>query len=1635
MSSQSSKRAARKAAMSRFKNNRKNGFNVLDDDAGHFKEEEDVYEMVDQEEYKNLVESRRQREDFVVDDDGIGYYDDGEECLGDEDQVEARSKKTKRGSKSKGSTADLTARSLKKMRKNRAAQNLASSSRNRFMEDDDTEDKDDVVSSNRSMWDFVNVGANASAGADSTSSDRGKNSGSRPKGRPDLDEILGELDDPFEKLKQSKAKSRGGRGTYGSAGRQRMPQGRRPQQRRPAPSRPRFRRDENHYDYENEEDNDFDATGFADDDDDNIQNTDVDPPKEGSAPVLAEHEESTKPVTEASEKKSPSADDMEVEEITERSSKDAEGGVAEEKDNTMDTIEEEKSSSGETTPPPRRRLLGSKKKLLQRRSAPALKAAEKETAPAPLKEKETPKKSPTNAFATPIMDTNSASFSPQEISAEPTATAAASSNLESYVQCAAAATATVTEGDDSEPQRYIDFYYMDAAERRNGDVHLFGKVAVPDKDAKDADKKFVSCCAVVKGNLRNLFVLPRRITGEDGEEEYAAWNNVHEELKGILQPKCIPKIAGASWAGKVVQREYAFDDPEVPREKTAYMKVVYDAKYPAPDEDICFKGREYVAKILNGKASTLETFLLKRKLMGPCWLRIQDPNPSERNVSWCAVELQVPSPKQVLRLDSVVAPGTPPRPAPPVVAVTLKLKTVVNPKTAKNEIVSVSAVCHKRVLLDTGTDQSPHLMTQVSLIRPIHLDDGTNGIQRGMAKFPRDIDKEIATKMPQLKKMPNERALLSMLVTQIGNWDPDVLVGHHAWGHDIQVLLTRCVEHKVRMWSKFGRQRRTDLPSKSHFSTGKDWAIAEAISGRLLCDTYLSAQEHLNETTYSLTNLAKTQLKANRQEIEPMDTPQYFQKSETIVALARHTLNDAQLVQRLMFKLQILPLSKQLTNIAGNLWSQTLKSNRAGRTEYLLLHEFHRLKFLVPEKHKGKRDDAGKAKYAGGLVLDPKRGLYDTFILLLDFNSLYPSLIQEYNLCFTTVTGWATFHKQQIAAAKEAHANGGASNGNSTEAALPPLPDESQETGVLAKVIKSLVGRRRQVKGMMKKENNSEKYNELDIKQKAFKLTANSMYGCLGFSNSRFYAQPIAALVTSMGRQTLHRTVDIAQSTVGLEVIYGDTDSIMINTRISDTNALPTVRKLGEQVKKEVNKLYKTLELEIDGIFRTMLLLKKKKYAAVTVEQKRNGEIEFGREEKGLDLVRRDWCVQSKDTGHYVLDQILSREQEKEVTTSKILNNLEELAQNMRDGKLPLEKYVITKGLSKHPKDYPDGRALPHVHVAKMMIKNNRRLTVGDHIPYVICEPLEAGAESDDTKKASKSATERARHPDEIARSGGILKPDVEWYLTQQILPPVSRLCEPIEGLSQGLIAQRLGLNSSKYTQQRSFGDGEINDEELVNYVPESFKTDKERFGEVKKLRLTCASCRVTSEFPGLLYLNKDSDIDGGTLSGGFRCTNPSCQHPQYWGEATPFACMARIMNAMSIMMRGELQAYYHGSVKCDDPACGLETRQLSVNGGVCLARGCNGRMNSLVSERSLQTQLKYFECLFDVDHVTKQLVDNKHNFGSNRKELTSMIAKTDKLMARELLEVSKEKISECSYNWIAPSFWQQIFGGIQTKQ
>ena len=302
-----------------------------------------------------------------------------------------------------------------------------------------------------------------------------------------------------------------------------------------------------------------------------------------------------------------------------------------------------------------------------------------------------------------------------------------------------------------------------------------------------------------------------------------------------------------------------------------------------------------------------------------------------------------------------------------------------------------------------------------------------------------------------------------------------------------------------------------------------------------MVDTYVSSKELIRETNYDLGNLAQKQLKTTRQDFDDDMLPDFYLTSDRILKLVTHTETDTYLTFRLMLHLNILPLTKQLTTIAGNLWFRSLQNARAERNEMLLLHEFRARKFLCPDKKslnskeakkqefgdediqetkktggKGKRQ---KAKYGGGLVLDPKKGFYDNIILMLDFNSLYPSIIQEYNLCFTTVERKTTknFDGSLIQKKTKTHFAGGedeeASESEPEEDTVQvPSGSAASKDAILPNVLKTLVVKRRMVKQQMKAEKDPVKYQQLNIRQTALKLTANSMYGCLGFSSSRFHA-------------------------------------------------------------------------------------------------------------------------------------------------------------------------------------------------------------------------------------------------------------------------------------------------------------------------------------------------------------------------------------------------------------------------------------------------------------------------------------------------------------------------------------------------
>ena len=449
--------------------------------------------------------------------------------------------------------------------------------------------------------------------------------------------------------------------------------------------------------------------------------------------------------------------------------------------------------------------------------------------------------------------------------------------------------------------------------------------------------------------------------------------------------------------------------------------------------------------------------------------------------------------------------------------------------------------------------------------------------------------------------------------------------------------------------------------------------------------------------------------------------------------------------QKIASKQQIVQLTKQLTNVAGCLWVKSLMNARAERNEMLLMHMFWRRGYVLPDKmdkfskgeeflghqeNKGNNKKNNRNKYQGGMVFEPISGLYDDIILLLDYNSLYPSIIREYKICFTTVERPYMDKEEQEKKPEE--------NDDTLPSYFnhdPNLIKESKKVCILPDVIKSLLDRRKQVKQAIKGEKNPEKLEQLDIRQKSFKLIANSIYGCLGFSFSRFYAKPIAALVTYFGRNILKGSFEKVKS-LGYEVIYGDTDSLMINSRQKDTiKAL----QVGTEIKREINLQFKSkiLEIEIDGLFKVLLQLKKKKYAALKVDNyndilnnpdpKVTIQEELGKEIKGQDVVRRDWCVLSKEVGYKLLDLILSQRLREDII-SDIYHYMEDLGLKIKQNKIDTEKFVIYKQLNKLPHEYPPNTQ-PHVNVAKRL-KEQKKIPddqlLHHFIAYIICKGNQA---------------------------------------------------------------------------------------------------------------------------------------------------------------------------------------------------------------------------------------------------------------------------------------------------------------------
>ncbi|XP_052784839.1 DNA polymerase alpha catalytic subunit-like [Mya arenaria] len=1080
----------------------------------------------------------------------------------------------------------------------------------------------------------------------------------------------------------------------------------------------------------------------------------------------------------------------------------------------------------------------------------------------------------------------------------------------------------------------LRFYWLDAFEdqyKHPGVVYLFGKVWV------ETAQVHVSCCVTVRNIERQLFMLPRPTKMCLKTNTDTGFEVTLMEVYSEFSEKVVEKYKIGKFKTRKISKNYAFEIVDVPAESD-YLEIRYDADGPTLPSDL--KGETF-SRVFGTNTSSLERLLIDRRMKGPGWIDIKCPQITNPPISWCKLEVSVNGPDCVtVCSEQNLAP-------PPLVAMTLNFRTLPNSKTHQNEIIGAACLINSDFHMDKPTPEQTFDQHFCVISKP------------NDCIFPWDFNDKVQKESKRMKVevLPTERALLGFLLAKIHKIDPDIIVGHDIYGYDLDILLHRINSNKIPHWSKIGRLKRTVMPKlASHPGRGASHSEKSATCGRIVCDLKISAKELVRLKSFDLTELALQILKQKRVELDFDQIRNMYNSSQHLLQLIELTLMDSSHILNMMYELNVIPLALQITTICGNVMSRTLMGGRAERNEFLLLHAFSEKDFIVPDKEYKKKisapmadddDDVDTSKsktaqgrrkpaYAGGLVLEPKKGFYDKFILLLDFNSLYPSIIQEYNICFTTI---ARTEPSQTKDSEEDLLN-------------IELPSPDLKPGILPTEIRKLVESRRQVKNLMKQDGLSpEQMMQYDIRQKALKLTANSMYGCLGFTFSRFYAKPLAALITMKGREILMQTKDLVQA-MNLDVIYGDTDSIMVNSNCTDVDQ---VTKLGNKIKAEVNKLYKLLEIDIDGIYKSMLLLKKKKYAALSVHKGPDGKYTTQEEKKGLDIVRRDWSGLAKEVGDYVVSTILSGEN-REVVVEKIHARLNEVGEEVKEDRIPMEQYLITKQLTKNPEDYPDKKSLPHVQVAmRLNSKGGKRIKGGDTVAYIVCED-----------GSNLPASQRAYHPDELAKSES-LKKDVKYYLAHQIHPVVSRLCDPIEGTDASHIAECLGLDPSGYRHASNVRE-ENEDDDLLGGVK---VTDEEKYKDCERLKVICPSPNCKRE---ILLDGPFTGADVYIEASLGKCRNEKCSTL----VANNYSVIG---NQLTVAIRNHIRKYYQGMLKCEDTACSARMRKLPLvfQRGHPICPACNrGILHPEYTDSMLYTQMCFYQYVFDIDRAVAHTTDKK---------------------------------------------------------
>ncbi len=504
--------------------------------------------------------------------------------------------------------------------------------------------------------------------------------------------------------------------------------------------------------------------------------------------------------------------------------------------------------------------------------------------------------------------------------------------------------------------------------------------------------------------------------------------------------------------------------------------------------------------------------------------------------------------------------------------------------------------------------------------------------------------------------------------------DPDIITGWNVIDFDFNFLKKLFEEHKVSFdLGRTTENSRIRIESNFFRNSSMDVSGRVVLDGlNFIKDPFIQEAPSIRNTNFesytleevSSAILGKTKLIKGKERHE--EIVRLYEKDQK--KLAEYNLMDCQLVYEILEKTKMIDLAKERSGLTSLPLDKLTGSIAA--FDSLYIREARKRKIVSPTTFFGSKEERIK----GGFVMSPKPGIYHN-IVVLDFKSLYPSIIKTFNIDPSSFL--EKKEKNCIIAPNGAYF--------------------LNQEGILPIIIERLHQAREKAK-----------QEKRELSSYAIKIIMNSFFGILASPNSRYFDLRIGNAITHFGQDILKRTSDKI-SQMGYEVIYGDTDSLFVKTNLSKEDSLYIGKKISEEVDLFYEKYVKTnfsrksyLDLEFDKVYLSLIMpgvrnLKESDYGSKGAKKRYAGLIEEdGKEELeivGMEAIRGDWTEAAQDFQRSLFLRIFKKED----PIPFIKKYIQDIVSGKLDKKLIYRK-SIRKDLSEYTKTTP-----PHVKAARKL--------------------------------------------------------------------------------------------------------------------------------------------------------------------------------------------------------------------------------------------------------------------------------------------------------------------------------------------